>query len=367
MKELSTSKILFVDLESPRGHKDVACFFIKNVFPHFNAKYFLLERYLYEEIVREYGLRIDEYTYFFSSSAGEDKRMNRASVWLHFIKKLRFILKFMEKEQIEIVYFMSYDTVSFSLLYRQFLRYHVILLNHDNLARFVKNVFRRFILRRLHSFNHVIYSSAFEGFLKRYLKEKMRFDRVFFIDYQINDRENLNSKEYSPKSVYLLAPSASTDPSKILRLLHSAKSDRIRIKAKVVDDFYRKYSSTFKGNLFTGFLAKESFERLMEESDFILLLYPRDYRFRVSGLLFDAVSFEKPVITDNEFIYEGWIRESGIGIFVNNPEEIEDAVLGMDEGLYNQYIKNIRRFKGRFTSAGIGRTIARQVEEICEK
>ncbi len=361
------ANILFVDLESPRGHKDVDYFFVKNVFPHFQKKYFLLEKGLFEEISKENDLPVQEWIHFFPCPGKESKGRNRASIWLDYVRKLNFVLRFMEGAQIDVVFFISYNTMALSWLYRRFLRYRVLLLNHDNIARFIKNRMRRFIFRRLKRFNHLIYSSTLNASVKDYLKEKTGFEKIFFIDHQVNEWGELRSRRYSRESIYLFAPSASNDSGKILRLLESAKSHRIRIGAKVGRPLYEKYSDAFREKIFTGFLINEEHKRRMEEADFILLLYAGDYRFRTSGLMFDAVSFEKPVITDNEFLYRAWIEKNGIGMYVREPEEIEGAVGAIDPKRYNEYVENIRKFKGCLEPEAIGRNIAGQIETICAR
>jgi len=288
------------------------------------------------------------------------------SGWLNKIYKLKFVLEFIQKEQIDTVYFITYDTLSLSLLYKEFIKYRMIIHNHDNLSRFSRNVVRRFLFRRLSSFHHVVYSSALNGFIRGYLKTKMGFDSVFFADYQSkNGRDNPKPRSYSPDSILLLAPAGSNDSGKILRLLHSAKSSRIRIKAKVTDGFYLKYSSLFKENLFAGFMAKSEFDGWMEACDFVLLLYPGYYRFRLSALMFEAVNFGKPLITDNEFLYEGWIKEDGIGMFVNKVEDIEEAVLRVGEEHYNRLVENVKTFNNRVLSADGGKKLVKQIETIC--
>lgn len=364
LTRMGSSKILFVEFESPIGHVDVNCFFIKNIFPHFSSKYFLLERHLYDVITRQHGLRLDDYAQCFPTSPSECRTPGRVSGYLNNIDKLKFILTFMEKEQIPTVYFLSYETVSLSLLYKKFLKYCVILHDHANL-RFSKNALRRFLLKRLSPFNHIIYSSALNNSVRKYLEERIGFSRIFFVDHQVNDREHLPSHRYTTDSILLFAPSASNDPAKVVRLLRSMKSDKIRFKVKVGRELRNKYSRDFKENLLAGFMKKGEFEDWMERCDFVVLLHSREFRLRTSGLMFDAVSFGKPLITDNEFIYEGWIKGSGIGLFVNGVEEIEEAVLSIDEGQYNRYLENVKRFKESLPSAGIGRTIAGQIQDIC--
>ena len=104
----------------------------------------------------------------------------------------------------------------------------------------------------------------------------------------------------------------------------------------------------------------------MNCADFILLLYPDDYTYRTSGMIFDAIAYEKPVITDNYFLYETCLKEKELGIYVDSAIEIVSAISLIDRNFYNRLVENIRSFKRSYSAEEIGADFAIKIQQIAE-
>lgn len=80
-------------------------------------------------------------------------------------------------------------------------------------------------------------------------------------------------------------------------------------------------------------LEKEEFQKLMMNADFFVFFYPKDsYKFGVSGVFFDAVKFEKPIIAiRNDFFSYYFDKYGDLGWLCNDYAEVLDLVIKLSK------------------------------------
>lgn len=366
MTEPVLPKILFVDMMSPPGHMDVNHFFIKYVFRHFNNYYYLLDRDLYEKMCSHYSCDEKPAATYFPFQHASSASSVSARVLLH--KKVKYILEFVQKNDITCIFFLSYDTLSLSFHMNKFKCYQVILMNHDNIARFTKNALKRFVLRRLNGFVHVVYSPPDDTSVASRLHQGLQFKKILLIEHHLDERWKITGrKPYTPDSVSLYAPSNGNDDVKNISFIECVKNGAVTVRAKVKGRTYDKYKDLLGSSLFSGFISTDEYETEMNRADFILLFYPDDYYLRTSGVLFDAIAFAKPVITDNSFLYETYIKKKGLGIFVDNVCAAGKVISKIDSALYGKLVGNVQNYKRSYSPEKIGSEFASKISQVMGK
>lgn len=103
---------------------------------------------------------------------------------------------------------------------------------------------------------------------------------------------------------------------------------------------YKKFKE-IKNILFTGYLKREVYEKLLSSVDFVIGLTTRDYTTLQSG--YDALGAEKPLLTsDKEVLRKSFLKGA---VFVKN--EKEDIKRGIKEILesYEELKRGVRELK----------------------
>jgi len=342
------------------GHMDVNHFFVKQVLPHFDNHAYMLDQDLYEQMRSHYNYNGKQNVSYFPFPG---KRSTNAisTLWIQF-KKVRYVLKFIRKNNIQCVYFLSYDTLSLALYAKRFKTCRIILMNHHNIARAVRNPVKKFLFRRLSEMHHAIY--AFPGAAVQ-LQHQLGLRNFILTDYHLNERTKpATQRAYDPRSIVVYAPSYSNDSRKIIDLLNATGNDPIIVTARVSLKVYNAYKIRFTTKLFHAYQSNDIFEQNMVNADYILLLYTDDYLYRTSGMLFDAIAYEKPVITDNRFLYEAYLEKYRLGIFVENAASVGEAISRIDSREYGQYVDAIRTYKRSYSAEKIGNDIASKIEAV---
>ena len=365
MKRQLPARILFVDMMSPLGHLDVNHFFVKHVFPHFDDYYYMVDSELYEKMISHYDYSEKPPAIFFPYR--HERSTNWISARILLNKKVKFIAKYVRSNDITCIYFLSYDTLSCSFHVNKFRDCSVILMNHDNIARFIKSALRRFVLNRLKRWVHVVYSYPDNETMIERLQQNLQFQKIVLLEHHLDESRSLDMKKsFNPRSIMLYAPSNVNDDKKIINLHNSLVDTVVKVKAKVKESTYSQYRDIYKESLFFGFLDNDVFERDMNYADFILLLYPDEYIFRTSSTLFDAIAYEKPVITDNRFLFETYLEEKGLGLFVDDARAVVKAISQIDKATYSRLVENMRNYKRSYSAEKIGKDLALKIQQIME-
>jgi hypothetical protein len=116
-------------------------------------------------------------------------------------------------------------------------------------------------------------------------------------------------------------------------------------------------------------IAQKDYQRLIEGIGYAVFTFDnRNYVFRVSGSLMDAIFYRKPVIALRQD-YMNYLFETGgnIGFLCNDIEEMEDIIsrlIRKEESLISQYAlqqKNLGLLMKKFSDAGVKQELTKQL------
>lgn len=180
-------------------------------------------------------------------------------------------------------------------------------------------------------------------------------ENIYYIDHPysfINKKNNKNMENIIKigtcgitnylkglESIYELIDKISKDSNKFY-YRHFGKS---------TDKIYEKYIKYFPYK--SSLIEKELYEKLIEELDYILILYPiNSYRLTASGVYFDCIKFNKPLLGLKNEYFEYMFKKYGeIGKLFNTVDEIIEYLkndrkkLIEEQQIFWKNMENIRK------------------------
>ncbi len=204
--------------------------------------------------------------------------------------------KYIKKIQPSHIFVSSFDTVTFNVgkIFLGELN-KVYLLHTINIDELLNDTKFRFFDSYKNQVNHLV----FEQYMADYLVTRgVEESRVFVIPHPLNDNtDSVNMK----KEFKCVGLSNSNDEDLIKKLVQyeiensvfKNKEQKVVLKSKEIE-FDNGYLKVFK-----GFLETDVYDNYINKSEFILIPFPTEFKYRMSGTLVDAFSNEKVVIGNN--------------------------------------------------------------------
>lgn len=108
------------------------------------------------------------------------------------------------------------------------------------------------------------------------------------------------------------------------------------------------------------------FEQELAQVSYILMFYPHDaYQFMPSGVFFDAIKLEKPIIAIRNSFFEYYFKQLGnIGFLVDNLDEMKALIVKLDNGeidCYEEQLNNLHQAKERLSITNIKQQLSEQL------
>lgn len=112
-----------------------------------------------------------------------------------------------------------------------------------------------------------------------------------------------------------------------------------------------------------SFMPRALFEKEVESLTYIVFFYSdSQYQFIASGVFFDAVAFEKPVIAMRNSFFEYYFNKyNNIGFLCDNLEDMRIALENFDPVIYQDQIKNIQLLKADLSLNRIANNFHHQI------
>lgn len=190
--------------------------------------------------------------------------------------------------------------------------------------------------------------------------------KSFWIPYELfsdpektNDDKLLrtNNDEFVISTVGLIYEGKNID-----FIINTLKNKRISDVKYIISGFpYDEYGQHIKkevedlhNEMIEGhfeYLSEEEYKRTIRKADFIVLSYSKDRSDQASGVFFDAIKYNRPVIVPNVEPFKYYIEKYKIGLmFEENDEDSFVQQINMAKKLGTSYfIKNINDFKRDFS------------------
>lgn len=230
---------------------------------------------------------------------------------LNRLSSLKIMLKsavLAKKIRPDYIFVSSFDTIVFRfgrLLFGDTENMYLLhTINIDELANFIKSKLFNTYKNKV---NHVV----FEQYMKDYLINRIGIEsnRVFVLPHPLNENSKIfNSKELEYACVGL---SNSNDEDLITKLIELEKEKKVfknnckkvilKSKEKEFDNGYLK--------VFKGFLDINTYDTYINKSECVLVPFPKDFYYRMSGTLVDAFSNNKVVMGNNIPIIQTYAKK----------------------------------------------------------
>lgn len=115
----------------------------------------------------------------------------------------------------------------------------------------------------------------------------------------------------------------------------SLKEDQL-----MIDELKKICEQSKNISLKLGYLSEEDYDKYIRKSKYTILNYTESYALRSSGVIFDILYRERPVIVKNRKYVE-FVKENQIGLTYENLSDINWEIL-MKNDVYLKYQQNIR-------------------------
>lgn len=341
-------KILLIDPLSPKGHKDINQIALKLLENKFTITYVSSENFINKSAINNIEhIEIEEK--FFKNGSGLTNR-------IRYLKVLSKISRIIDKNYFDSIIFLSYETISFSL-YTHLNKMKVnnkwgsvYLLNHLNIDEIkksrIKKMFFYLIPKKI---THLCYEDFITERVLEDFKRKAITIRHNLNFYKIIENEGIEVNSslknwFDNEDLKLVALSNNKVDHDLIELLieldrkHYFKERNIRLLIKNRDLEYE--GSQIK--LTTKFLSEADYSYSMLKSDYVFLPYQAaKYDLRISGVFFDSITFNKPVICANTRFFEFIFKKFGaVGYKYSRKEELL-AVLNNLENKVPESFQNV--------------------------
>lgn len=331
-------RILYLDLLSPVGHKNLNKILVELLKGLASVDISWKEGYIEDEAflntVKNF-YPIPEIYYSFSSKF--DYRIKN-------VKKIKWVFKNINVDSYDFIFISSYETISFALAWPKSMRPRALILNHNNLDE-LKDFFKKIFFTRIPKYiEHIV----FEEYMKDYIVKNVRVsNKVWVIHHpiafdKVQDYQQLSKNKISEgnflNSALIFAPSTSNDENFISQLINLQKEEgflnnttfKILVKSKQSE--YQDEHLIVAKKYFTY----EEYLMYLFNASLLLLPYHKDFRYRISGVLFDAFAFKKKIIASSIPIFHYFVgKYPFIGKIFNNIQEFKEIIY-----FYNNQLNN---------------------------
>ncbi|GAA0182416.1 hypothetical protein SH2C18_48020 [Clostridium sediminicola] len=212
----------------------------------------------------------------------------------------------------------TFDTIAFAIG-RLFLKLdNFFILHHKNIDE-LKNPVKKFFFKTyMNKVNHIV----FEDYFKEYLVQKIGVDekRIHVIPHP-----TFKSVTSNEEDIYdCIGLSNSNDENFIKEIIDDErKNGRLKMAKQQVILRSKKYQFD-NGYLkvITGYLSKKDYDNYIKKCKGVFIPLPSTFEYRVSGVIYDAISNYKVVIANNVPIIKSYEEKYPLlCIGVNNVEE----------------------------------------------
>lgn len=329
-------KVLYVDITSPIGHKNYNYRILSFISKMADVDVAFKKDYLIEfdkESINKIFSIPKEYFPDNLHTSKMGSRLFKIVYRLNYYKSMKCIEEIIKKNNYDIVFFSSIEVISFCLSTLN-PKTKYVFVDHA-ITEIEKNKTKRFFWKRINKNIDVI---VMENYIKDFLENKIGIrNKVCLLKHPLPDIEHYKSSksdEINEKFIY--APSGSNDEEFVNYLLKNEnliKDFKIVIKSKKIN-----YNSP-NLYIFNSRISESEYYNLMLNCSFVLLPYDDDYNYRVSGVFYEAIQFDKMVLLNSnnslEFYAERYpntvLKYNGYTGFINTIKNLKDVEVDNEE------------------------------------
>lgn len=359
--------ILLIEPMGNSGHKDINEHMIEILSKNYNIEFVSEKNYIDTSIYQDLIYRELPKEYCLSNLEKKGKIINRIVI----LKAFNWIFNNFNFSKYDYIIFMEYELIAFflsSFLYKKFNK-NILLLNHTNIDEVCNSKIKRMVFKKLHS---NIKFLCYEDFITDYVRDNFN-KTVYTLKHNLNlkkielieDKTILKNKDIS-----VVCPSNNSLSDhmleKIIELDKNLELDGVNIIIK-------SNKLVYNGNnviIINNYLSEKEYINLINQSDFVLLPYNStkwQYNYRVSGVFFDCITLEKPMIYfKTKFFKHINQKYSNYGIGYDSDEELLDILVSGELKKYNciELNRNIINIKNEYSDEHILENIESIFKEL---
>lgn len=335
-------KICLVDPLSPYGHKDV-----NNVLITELKKLGKLTVLCSDSLIDSKRKDVDyiqyDDSYFF---IGKNSFINR----IRLVNALKKMCSVINQGEFDVVIFSSYEVITVYIVFNilkivdKKIYSNLYILNHSNIDDVRNSRIKTFAYKRL---NRCITNLCYEEFIGKFIQENYN-KKWKLLRHNINNYKKLyydidNSKiiSFFEKKDYtyisILGELAFKDQifKELIQLEESGYLQRKKIKIFIKEKNICKETNNII--FFNKYLSDTEYSYVLDKSHYISIIYnAKEYKYRVSGIFFDAVTFKKPIIYRKSLFFQE-IRDR----FGNFGIEYKDCMREVIDCIFNNNYRQL--------------------------
>ncbi|WP_282020647.1 hypothetical protein [Planomicrobium okeanokoites] len=282
-------KIMVLDYLSPKNHSDL-----------YNKIIFTLSKKAKVEVIAEEG-------YYDLHSEGWEEivlkeykiNKNEKNMILRKLKSFKSMLKTRSlikgnKSNIKLV--LTFDTVTFGIFNSLSKMDNVCLLHHKNIDELENNFKKTIFKTYMNKVNHLVFEEKFKEYLIRSIGIEEK--RIYVIPHPSFTKK---TERYDTSTIDCIGLSNSNDEKFINAIIEYEKEHnflkknnlKVILRSKVYN-----YDNGFL-KIISGFLPQADYDEYIKKCKIVFVPLPENFKYRVSGVMFDAFSNNKIVIANS--------------------------------------------------------------------
>lgn len=271
---------------------------------------------------------------------------------------LFFIRLFVDFKKYDLIIFSSFEEVSFFLSNIK----KCYLINHINVSTSVESKIKHYLLNKVLINNSLI---VLDKETKNYLSSKGN-DKIYFQPHGLPNAKSLIHTNKDDEFDYifdelvkykkiLFSPSESSlDKDFINELIQSNKFMEYLEQEDILFVYKDKSSVVIKRNtlVISDFLSQNAYDYLFLKSDIILIAYPENFKYRVSGVLLECMANEKPCVVSRIDTLESYKDFFKYDAFYSNIDELIQTIGDLNKFDSNTggYYRNLTMLEPNFNN-----------------
>lgn len=327
-------KILYIDPLLQNGHVNFNNIYIENL----RKSGYLLEFVFVSGYEDKLNIDSSEVVYsipkfFFKKDLG--KLGNRIAYFF----ALLFIKFFVDFKKYDLIIFSSFEEVSFFLSNIK----KCCLINHINVSTSVESKVKYFFLNKVLINNSLI---VLDKETKSYLSSKGNY-KIYVQPHGLPNAKSLIHTNEDDEFGYifdelikykkiLFSPSESSSDKDFINELIRSNKFMEYLEQEDILFVYKDKSPVVRRNILviSGFLSQNAYDYLFLKSNIILIAYPKNFKYRVSGVLLECMANDKPCVVSRIDTLESYSDFFKYDAFYSNIDELIQ-IIG-DLGKFNQ-------------------------------
>ena len=224
------------------------------------------------------------------------KSLSRRDIYFSYMDILKSIRDKLRDSHFDLIFFLSYETISFSLMWPK--DRSVVLFEHNNLSGIQNSILKHFFYKLIpQRAVHITFMETAQKYIGSVFNK-----RAYYLPHPVRNTSTLGSKTPGKKTpsngIAIFSPSASTSQNTLDALFQFVSNSKVPIFLRCKGNEYSKTANILVSKQF------DDYDDLMCESDFTFV-DGTNFDLRVSGVVFDSLSFGTPVLlTPCNFAFE---------------------------------------------------------------